>query len=41
MTALAWAAYKGHTQIVDILLDAGASPDIQDQVYNSCVPLCV
>ena len=40
MTALAWAAYKGHTQIVDILLNAGASPDIQDQVYL-CPPLCV
>ena len=32
MTALAWAAYDGHTQIVDILLNAGASPDIQNQV---------
>jgi ankyrin repeat protein len=31
-TALAWAAYQGHTQIVHILLNAGASPDIQDQV---------
>jgi ankyrin repeat protein len=30
--ALALAAYHGHTQIVHILLNAGASPDIQGQV---------
>ena len=32
MTALAWAAYQGHKQIVHILLNAEANPDIQDQV---------
>ena len=32
MTALAWAAYQGNKQIVHILLNAGANPDIQDQV---------
>ena len=32
--ALAWAAYKGHKQIVNILLNAGAKPDIQDQVAS-------
>jgi hypothetical protein len=31
-TALALAAYHGHTQIVHILLNAGASPDVQGQV---------
>ena len=34
MTALALAAYKGHKEIVDILLNAGAKPDIQDQVAS-------
>lgn len=33
MTPLAWAAYMGHKQIVHILLNAGANPDIQDQVH--------
>ena len=32
MTALAWAAYEGHEQVVDVLLKAGANPDIQDKV---------
>ena len=31
-TALAWASWKGHKQTVDVLLSAGAKPDIQDQV---------
>ena len=31
-TALAWAAHEGHEQIVDVLLKAGANPDIQDKV---------
>ena len=33
-TALAWVAYKGNKEIVNILLNAGAMPDIQDQVAN-------
>ena len=40
MTALAWAAYEGHTQTVDILLNAGGNPDIHDQVAIA-VPHCV
>ena len=32
MTALAWAALQDHDQIVDVLLKAGADPDIQDKV---------
>ena len=36
MTALAFAAYQGHKQVVHILLNAGANPDIQDQVANYC-----
>ena len=38
ITALALAAYHGHTQIVHILLNAGASPDIQTQVV---IAVCV
>ena len=34
MTALAWAAYEGHEQVVDVLLKAGANPDIQDHVCS-------
>ena len=36
MTALARAAYQGHEQVVDVLLKAGAKPDIQDKVIE-CV----
>ena len=36
LTALARAAYKGHEQVVDVLLKAGAKPDIQDKVIE-CV----
>ena len=32
MTALAWAASEGHKQVVDVLLKAGANPDVQDNV---------
>jgi ankyrin repeat protein len=32
MTALAWATSEGREQVVDVLLKAGANPDIQDKV---------
>ena len=32
VTALALAANKGHKQVVDVLLKAGANPDIQNHV---------
>lgn len=32
MTALAWAAHQGHEQVVDVLLKAGANPNIKDDV---------
>ena len=32
-TALVFAAYHGHKEIINILLNAGAKPDIQDQVF--------
>lgn len=32
MTALAWAAFNGYVQVVDMLLKAGANPDLQDKV---------
>ena len=35
ITSLAVAARKGREQVVDVLLKAGANPDIQDKVYNS------
>ena len=48
ITALALAAYHGHTQVVHILLNVGASPDIQTQVIvavcttvDVCVHTCV
>ena len=31
-TALAWAANGGHEQVVDVLLKAGANPDVQIEV---------
>ena len=34
LTALAVAAYEGHEQVVDVLLKAGANPDIQDHVCS-------
>ena len=41
-TALAWAALKGHKNVVDILLNAKADPDIQDKVkLTLCVYVCV
>ena len=33
-TALAQAAYEGHEQVMDVLLKAGANPDIQDHVCS-------
>ena len=32
MTALALAANEGHEQVVDVLLKAGANPNIQNHV---------
>ena len=40
-TALSWAAYQGHKQVVHILLNKEANPDIQDQVVSLCVCVCV
>ena len=37
-TALSWAAYDGHKGIVDILLSAGANPDIQNKVADHVPP---
>ena len=31
-TVLSWAAYKGHTTIVDSLLKSGADPNTKDEV---------
>ena len=33
-TALAAAARKGHEQVIDVLLKAGANPDIQEHVCS-------
>ena len=38
MTALTWAAYRGNKQVVDVLLQAGANPNIRDKVI---VRMCV
>ena len=40
-SALSWAAYEGHKQVVHILLIKEANPDIQDQVKCRCVCVCV
>ena len=32
MTALIWASGRGHTEVVDHLLEAGANPDAADKV---------
>ena len=34
MTALTVAAHEGHEQVVDMLLKAGAKPDIQEKVIE-------
>ena len=36
---MALASWKGHKQTVDVLLKAGAKPDIQDQVTECVVIL--
>ena len=35
MTAVALAVRQGHKQVVDVLLKAGANPDIQDHVCHT------
>ena len=32
VTALAFAVFQGHELVVDLLLEAGANPNIQDYV---------
>ena len=35
MTALIWASGRGHSAVVNHLLDAGANPDAADKVHGS------
>ena len=35
MTALIWASGRGHTEVVDHLLEAGANPDAADKVSDA------
>ena len=37
MTALIWASGRGHTEVVDHLLEAGANPDAADKVRDTRV----
>ena len=37
MTALIWASGRGHTEVVDHLLEAGANPDAADKVCDMFV----
>ena len=37
MTALIWASGRGHTEVVDHLLEAGANPDAADKVRDMFV----
>lgn len=41
-TALMWAAYKGRTDVADLLLEKGANPNITGQVRRLLpqTPLC-
>ena len=39
MTALTWATHQGHEKVVDVLLKAGANPDIQLHVSMSILIL--
>ena len=46
MTALIWAALNGHSDIVKVLLEAGASIEAKDNVSKrisicTCVCVCV
>ena len=46
MTALIWAAQDGHTDIIKLLLEAGASIEAKDDVSKrisicTCVCVCV
>lgn len=35
MTALIWASGRGHTEVVNHLLEAGANPDAADKVCDA------
>ena len=35
MTALIWASGRGHTEVVNHLLEAGANPDAADKVRDA------
>ena len=44
MTALMWAAYNGHSDVIKVLLEAGASIEAKDNVskrISICTCLCV
>lgn len=41
MTALTWATYKGHEQVIDVLLKAGANPNIPDSVCCGSHYTCI
>lgn len=42
-TAMGWAAQEGYEKVVDVLLKAGVSRDVQDKVTasNSVCPLAL
>ena len=35
-SALLWAAYRGHSEVVTLLLEAGANADLQAAVHTAC-----
>lgn len=39
MTALMWAALKGHRSVVELLLAGGANPSLQDRYGKSAAML--
>lgn len=41
MTALIWASGRGHTEVVDHLLEAGANPDAADKVRDTYVQMAL